>query len=551
MTVQAPEAAAGGGAAVPPLRITHHDDPRVLAKAAAEDYSLHIVPLSWRTGRASVAMAWTGLMSAMFFVVVGATVALVVGTVDSLIGIGLSVLAYGAINAVAARFAAESGTSVSLFSRVLFGRAGSAFAAALFGITITYYVVAEGAIVASALHAYFGSLPIAFWSLVVVLYQAPLAWRGVTTWLDKLNGVLLPLYVLGLIGSVVWAIAEYGYHNEWLTYRPEAAADLSVPGWWYAFVIYMGVWVVTMMAWDFARFGKPEDAKFNGRVTFGTPFYVVTLLVNAMVGIFLAQTITIAGPLSEESAILGVVGMMGIWGLLWVLASQTRVNAGNFYLASTNFQNFFARTVKLQLPRTFWVGVVAVIVYLMMLTDVLTWITTSLQYQGVLIVGWVAVALVHIGWMRLTGRHADSLEFRPGRVPAVNPAGTGAWGISAVVGILMVALGGGDGAVWAPVVSFVLAGALYAAALAVRRESWFTLARPFDPRHDVDDVWDSRIECHRCGDSYIAYEMDRDPSAAHQAICLACASDDLEFQRAATAEAKALRDVEGAPSATV
>lgn len=522
---------------LPPAEITYTDDPHVLEKAAAEDYSLHIVPLSWRTGRMSVAMAWFGLMSAMFFVVVGATVALAVGTINSLIGIGLSVIAYGLINAVAARVANTTGTSVSLFSRVLFGRAGSAFAAALFGITITYYVVAEGSIVVSALHAYFGGLPIAFWALIVVVYQAPLAWRGVATWLDRLNGLLLPLYVVGLVGSVVWAIVEYGYSNEWLTYTPAASADLGVPGWWYAFVIYMGVWVVTMMAWDYARFGRPADVKFNSRITFGTPFYIAALLVNAAVGIFLAQTISIAGALSEESAILGIISMMGIWGLLWVLVSQTRVNSGNFYLASTNFQNFFARTVKFSMPRTFWVIVVAVVVYLMMLTNVLSWITVSLQYQGVLIVGWVAIALTHIGWMRVRGMKAESLEFRPGRVPAINPAGVTAWGVSAVVGIAMVAAGGTAGAVWAPPVSFVLAAVIYGLALRFSKPGWFTMERPHDPRDEVEDMWEARMRCHACGDSYIAYEMDRDPSAGHQLICLACASDEVGFQRAADREA--------------
>ncbi|MDS1116333.1 thiamine permease [Gordonia westfalica] len=538
MTLEISSSTPGG---VPALEVTYTDDPQVLARAAAEDYSMHIVPPSWRTSRSSVSMAWFGLMSAMFFVVVGATVSLSVGAADALIGIGLSVLAYGAINSVAAKFANQTGTSVSLFSRVVFGRAGSAFAAALFGITIAYYVVAEGAIVASALHAYFGGLPMAFWAFVVVAYQAPLAWRGVATWLDRLNGVLLPVYVLGLVGSVVWAIAEYGYSNAWLTYEPEAAADLGVPGWWFSFVIYMGVWVVTMMAWDYARFGRPQDATFNAGVSFGTPFYVVTLLINAAVGMFLAQTITIAGPLSEESAILGVVGMMGIWGLLWVVVSQTRVNSGNFYLASTNFQNFFARTVKFSMPRTFWVGVVAVIVYLMMLTNVLSWITTSLQYQGVLIVGWVAIALTHIGWMRLRKMPADSLEFRPGRVPAVNPAGVGAWATSSAIGIALVLFGGGTGALWAPPVAFLVAGAIYAVALAFRRDGWFTMERPHDPRTEVDDMWEARIRCHRCEDSYIAYEMDRDPSADHAPICLACASDDLEFQRAADREAVAHR----------
>ncbi|MHC3366662.1 thiamine permease [Rhodococcus aetherivorans] len=491
-------------------------------------------------------------MSAMFWVVVGSTVTLSVGTVDTIIGIGLSTISYGLINSIAARYAAKTGTSVALFSRALFGRAGSAFAAALFGVTITYYVVAEGAIVASALHAYLPAVPIAVCALIVVLYQAPLAMRGVTTWLDKINGVLLPLYLVGLVGSVIWTIARYGYSNDWLTYEPDDAVDLGVPGWWFAFTVYMGVWVVTMMAWDFARFGRPEDARFNGRVIFGTPFYVMTLLVNAVVGMFLAHTIDIEGPLSEESAILGIVAMMGFWGLLWVVVSQTRVNTGNFYLASTNLQNFFARAFRLTLPRVFWLAVVAVVVYVMMLTNVLTWILQALSYQGVIIVSWVAIALTHILVASVRdGSRFAAAEFRPGRVPSVNPAGVFAWSVSSVTGIVMVAFGGAAGTVWAPAVSCVLAAVCYAIALRISKPSWFTLDRPFDPREEVADPWESRVQCHRCSDSYIAYEMDRDPSAGHQAICLACASDSSDFLRAADAEAAAHRSLTVEPASRV
>src|SRR5699024_7163692 len=134
-------------------------------------------------------------------------------------------------------------------------------------------------IVAIALHEYFGALPMSIWYLIVVLYQAPLVLRGVRTWLDKINGALLPFYFLGLVGSVVWAVVEVGYSNAWLTFQPAAGLGVSVPGWWFAFTVYMGVWIVVMMTWDIARFGRNEDAQFNGRVTFGVPFYIVTLLV--------------------------------------------------------------------------------------------------------------------------------------------------------------------------------------------------------------------------------------------------------------------------------
>jgi hypothetical protein len=112
-----------------------------------------------------------------------------------------------------------------------------------------------------------------------------------------------------------------------------------------------------------------------------------------------------------------------------------------------------------------------------------------------------------------------------------------AWSVSSAVGIALVAFGGAQGTVWAPPVSCVLAAAIYAVALRVSKPGWFVLDRPHDPRTEVEDPWETRVRCHRCEDSYIAYEMDRDPSAGHQAICLACASNTPSFLRAAEAEA--------------
>lgn len=488
-------------------------------------------------------MAWFALMSAMFWVVVGSTVTLVVGTVNTLIGIGLSVLVYGVINDVASRYANRSGTSVALFSRAVFGQVGAAFAAGLFGLTITYYAVAEGSIVAIALHQYFGTFPMAVWYLVVVLYQAPLVFRGVRAWLDKINGALLPFYVLGLVASVIWAISDVGYRTDWLTFQPEGGSAVSVPGWWFAFTVYMGVWVVVMMTWDYARFGRNEDARFNGKVTFGVPFYFVTLFVNAIVGIFIAHTIPIPGDLSEATAIVAIVSLMGFWGLFWIWASQTRINTANFYLSSSNWQNFFARAFNLVLPRTFWLGVVAVVVYLMMLTDVLSWLLDALRFQGVVIVGWVAVVLTHLAWSRLRNIAPDQVEFRPGRVPLVNPGGLTAWVVASGTGILLLAVAGDFGGVWAPPITCVVAVGVYGVSLRFARKSWYVMARPHDPRHEVDDHWSARVRCHHCGDAYVAYEMDRDPSHNHEAICLACAAIHKDFLRAARAEARVQRSI--------
>lgn len=522
---------------IPKLEIIYKDEPEVLRQAATEDFSLHIVPPTWRSSPLSLSMAWFGLLSAMFWVVVGSTVALTVGTVNTLIGIALSTVVYGILCTIAARFATRSGTSVALFSRAVFGQVGATFAALLFGITITYYAIAEGSIVAIALQDYFGG-SINVWYLIVCLYSAPLVMKGVRTWLDRINGVLLPLYVFGIIACVIWAVAREGYSNNWLTDLPAGGVDVGVPGWWFAFTVYMGVWVVVMMTWDVARFGRNEDAKFNGNFTFGIPFYVVTLLINGAIGIFIANTIPIEGPLSETSAIIGIVALMGPFGVLLVWASQTRINTINFYLSSTNMQNFFARAFKISWPRTVWVAIMTVVIFLVMLTDVFSYLLLTLQFQGVIIVAWVGVAMTHIAWFCLRGAKADTLEFRPGRVPLVNPGGLLAWVSASVIGSLLLAFGGSFGGIWAPPIALAVAVAVYAVSLVMARRSWFVVERPFDPRNEVDDPWTARIRCHHCKQAYIAHEMDRDPACGHAPICLACASDNREFLRAARAEAR-------------
>lgn len=526
---------------IPDPEIIYHDEPEVLRQAAAEDFSLHIVPPSWRSSRFSLSMAWFGLMSAMFWVVVGSTVALTVGTVNTLIGIALSTVVYGLLCNVAARFAARSGTSVALFSRAVFGQVGATFAALLFGVTITYYAIAEGSIVAIALQDYFGG-SINLWYFIVCLYSAPLVMRGVRTWLDRINGILLPLYVFGLVACVIWAVVAHGYSGDWLTQLPAADADLDVPGWWFAFTVYMGVWVVVMMTWDVARFGRKQDAPFNGSFTFGIPFYVITLLINGAVGIFIAQTIPIEGELSETSAIIGIVALMGPFGVLLVWASQTRINTINFYLSSTNMQNFFARAFKISWPRTVWVIIMTVAIFLVMLTNVFGYLLLTLQFQGVIIVAWVGVAMTHIGWCYLRGIKAEMLEFRPGRVPLVNPGGLGAWIIASAVGCLLLVFGGSFGGIWAPPITLTIAVGIYSAALGVARRRWYVEDRPHDPRNEVDDPWSARIRCHHCNQAYIAHEMDRDPSSHHEPICLACASDRSEFLIAARSEARAYND---------
>jgi purine-cytosine permease-like protein len=515
------------------LEVSFEDDPRVVKEAATEDYSTHVVPRSWRSGRLSLSMAWAALFSAMFWLVVAASVAAAVGTGAALVGIGLAVVTHGALNYVLSRYAARTGLTVALMSRRMFGYLGAVLAPLIFGATAIYYAVFEGSVVSVALHHYFGGMDIEFWYLAVVAYSVPLVFGGVRSWLDKLNGVLLPFYIIGLIAAVIWAGTRYGFSGSWLHVAPSSPAPGGVPGWLFAYTTYMGVWIMMMYTIDFARFAKERDARFHGVVTFGPVFYLATFLVNGLAGIFLATTVPTKDGVSEVSVVYAIVGLMGLAGVALIWVSQTRINTANFYLASTNLEAFFSRLFKVKLHRTVWTVVVGALVYLIMLTDVLSYILTALQWQGVFVVAWVGIALTHIV---LAKDDRDGLpEFRPGRLRLVTP-GVVVWVLAAGTGILLTEQGGAAGAIWSSPVTLALAVVGYA--VAVRFTPSPLLARGNDPRDEVEDIWDARIRCHVCDKHYVALEMDRDPSANHAAICSGCAAESPRFYQAARAEAR-------------
>jgi len=427
------------------------------------DTSLFPVPEASRMPRFALTMAWWAVCSAMFYIVVGATLALKYGARNAIIGMLLSVISYGLINAVISRYAIRTGSSVALFSRILFGTAGSALATLIFFATAIYYAVFEGSVIAVAATHVFPALPYQLAALIIVISSVLLILGSVQHWLDKLNGVLLPVYLLGLLAAVVLATRAYGYNTGWLSFG--AGDDAGATGWWQCFVYYMGVWVLMMFTFDYARFGKREDAMYHGRWNFGMPFYLVTFLLNGMAGIYLVSTIPSDVALSEVSVVLALLKLMGLWGLLFVWATQTRINTANYYLATINMQAFGNKVFGLNLPKLAWALLVGVVVYLLMLADVFGYLLQALAYQGVFVVAWIGVALVHILRDNQTPHDAGDASGQA----RFNPVGLSAWFAGAASGLVLMHAPDNISSFAAPATFVVSAAAYYLFANATQR----------------------------------------------------------------------------------
>ncbi|MAR71850.1 MULTISPECIES: allantoin permease [unclassified Halomonas] len=395
----------------------------------AGDFADRPMPLDQRMPRGNLMMAWWAVCSAIFYMVVAAAMARSYGTTNALIGIALTVVCYGVINAVISRYAIRTGLTVALFSRVLFGHLGAMIATLIFFATALYYAVFEGYVMALVLSEWSPSLGMASATLIVVVVGVSLIFGSVQHWLDKFNGVLLPVYIVGMLIAVGMAMAEFGYPSGWLSRVPEGGA--SPFGWLSTFAYYMGVWVLMMFTFDYARFGRVEDSRFHARVTFGIPFYLMTFVFSGVVGILLDACLPTDG-LSEASIVLGLLELMGLGGLALVWVTQSRINTANFYLATVNLEAFVGKLTGLKLNKILAGCLVGGLAYLLMRADVFSYLLAALAYQGVFVVAWVGVALAHI--LSPEGRLEVDLD---ADISAFNPVGLAAWALAAIVGIAL------------------------------------------------------------------------------------------------------------------
>jgi purine-cytosine permease-like protein len=499
----------------PDLVLSYADDPEAMREAMRDDFSLHVVPPSWRLSKLRLLMAWSALYTAMFWIVTAAILCVAVGSRDAIIGVVLASVVAGIVNGIMVRDAIRSGTTVALASRPLFGHLGSTLVSLVYGLTTIWYAVFEGSIIAFALNYYFPSISLTMAYGIVSVVGVLLVVGGVRIWLDKLNAVLLPFYVVGLVGSIIWALAVHGYDNTWLTYTPVVDA-IPGPGWWFAFTTYLGVWILMMMSWDFARLGKVEDTKFHSTVTFGPVFMLMTLTVNGLIGIFLMNTVLDEGTaLSEVSAMQAIVNLMGVWGLIWVTLTQIKINTANFYLAGVNFQSFVGRLTGLKLPRVAYSAVAGVAVFLVMQTNVFLWALSALQWQSIIIVAWVAIMLAHVALK-------EPIDVRPRRLRPVTP-GVVAWLLASGLGVALMEAGSGVAVTFAAPLAFVSAGLSYVALKKFAPVNWFVEPRSEDLSKDLAHLPEARVRCSGCGRSYLAVEMDRDTRRALAPICASCA----------------------------
>jgi purine-cytosine permease-like protein len=399
---------------------------------SGDDYSLDRVPRDQRNmGWLSITNITFGIATAIFYFQMGSVMALQFGAINAIISAVYAIIVAGILGTFIAYLSAKSGMNVNLLSRGGgFGYIGASLTSFIYATNFIVYCALEGLILVAAVHEFFPVIP--EWVLIIVFgtLVIPLNWFGIKQ-LDKLQKWSLPLFFIFLVAAIIMAvITPSNYDGSFWTYMPEG---VQVGGTALLLCIAMqhGIMGLTpLLASDYARFLKPKDTKI-GMFMIGFIPQIFCFGVMGGLGIWFGVR------LGEPNPGVYIVMLLGLWGALFTMITQIRINVTNIYSGSLSLANFFENVFKIKPGRRFWVVVTGVLSIALMLAGIADHLDVVLTFLGVFLLSWAMIlvvdALVVKKLMNIGPRYYES---RQEYLYKWNPVGVWPLIISCVLGTI-------------------------------------------------------------------------------------------------------------------
>jgi len=354
-----------------------------------DDYSLGRVPRDRRNmGWLSITNITFGIATAIFYFQMGSVMALQFGAINAIISAVYAIIVAGILGTFIAYLSAKSGMNVNLMSRGGgFGYIGASLTSFIYATNFIMYCALEGMILVAAVHEFFPVIPewalILFFGTIVI----PLNWFGIKQ-LDKLQKWSLPLFFVFLIAAITMAVLTPSeYDGVFWSYMPEG---VQVGGTALLFCIGMqhGIMGLTpLLASDYARYLKPKDRKIG---IFAIGFIPQIFCFGVMGGL----GIWFGVRLGEPNPGVYIVLLLGIWGVLFTMLTQVRINITNIYSGSLSLANFFENVFKFKPGRRFWVVVTGISAIILMLGGIVDHLELAMTFQGVFLMTWATILVV-------------------------------------------------------------------------------------------------------------------------------------------------------------
>jgi purine-cytosine permease-like protein len=491
-------------------------------KEAAEDYALRKVPAHWKRPALSFAMSLSGLTSSVFFLALGGQLTLTFGFPSAMAAFAVGTVLGWLGSSVIARVTAMTGLDLDLITRGSgFGFLGSAVTSLIYAVNWMMYAAIEAAYLGAALHSEWPALPQPVWFLITAFVSVPICWYGFTQ-NDFVQRWLGPIFLVGL----AWLVVSAVWHSH-------LAPSFGSPGWSVAgFLGALGallpnVVIQILGTGDFSRFIRKTEVK---RAMVVGPFVVIAAvyLISFPAGAVLALYTGSDNPGSY------ITGVLGLFGVIWVTATQLRINNMNFYSGSLALANFTSRILHWVPGRRFWVVFVGVVAFVGALLHVDEHLVSVVSFMGIFCLSWLGVLIADIcvikSKLRVPPTH---IEHRRGYLTNWGAPALSSLLIGAVLGAIL-SMAAIPNAVAGPILGDVLAfGIGFGGPIVVEmtaKARFARLARQPDPQW-VDDFSrtdeemesaDNMLPCGKCGEQVMRQDMVSCPVTESHVLCSVC-----------------------------
>jgi purine-cytosine permease-like protein len=491
-------------------------------REAAEDYALRKVPAHWKRPAFSFAISLSGLTSSVFFLSLGGQLTLTFGFPAAMAAFVAGTVLGWLGSAVIARVTSMTGLDLDLITRGSgFGFLGSAVTSLIYAVNWMMYAAIEAAYLGTALHSQWPVLPSTVWFLLTAFVSVPICWYGFTQ-NDFVQRWLAPIFLVGLGLLVFEEINRSTAHPSF------GSPGLTALGFFGALgALLPNVVIQILGTGDFARFIRKTEVK---RAMVVGPFVVIAAvyLISFPLGAVLALYSGSASPAGYLTSVLG------LFGVIWIIATQLRINNMNFYSGSLALANFASRVLHWVPGRRFWVFFTGVAAFVGATLNVENHLVSVVSFIGIFCLAWLGVLIADICVIKPRLRVPPSyVEHRRGYLAN--------WGVPALASMLA---GSAAGAVMSlgsipdsrsgPILGDVIAfgvGFVGPIAVEVRAHGRIRrLARQPAPEW-IDDLSlsDEQLEsaenmlpCGNCGEHVMRQDMVTCPVTDSHVLCSVC-----------------------------
>jgi purine-cytosine permease-like protein len=491
-------------------------------REAAEDYALRKVPAHWKRPAFSFAISLSGLTSSVFFLSLGGQLTLTFGFPAAMTAFVAGTVLGWLGSAVIAKVTALTGLDLDLITRGSgFGFLGSAVTSLIYAVNWLMYAAIEAAYLGTALHSQWPVLPSTVWFLITAFVSVPICWYGFTQ-NDFVQRWLAPVFLVGLALLVFEEVSRSTAHPSFGSPGITAIGFFGALG-----ALLPNVVIQILGTGDFARFIRKTEVK---RAMVAGPFVVIAAvyLISFPLGAVLALYSGSASPAGYLTSLLG------LFGVIWIIATQLRINNMNFYSGSLALANFASRILHWVPGRRFWVFFTGVAAFIGATLNVENHLISVVSFIGIFCLAWLGVLIADICVIK------PKLRVPPGYVEH-RRGYLANWGVPALASMLtgsaagaVLSLGGipgsSSGAILGDVIAF---GVGFAGPIAIEvtaRGRFRRLARQPAPEW-VDDLTltdeqlenaDNMLPCGNCGEHVMRQDMVTCPVADSHVLCSVC-----------------------------